>query len=70
MNAGFRAFGVGVSFAVLFASLPSDAATLSRGKVDVLVAEAPPPVVRFAADEMTNFLSQVLGAEVSIVREP
>ena len=39
-------------------SLPflSSAATLSSGRVDVLVAEDAPPVVRFAADEMTNFL--------------
>ena len=70
MNAGFRAFGVVVSLAVLFASFHSNAATLERGMVDVLVAEDVPPVVRFAADEMTNFLSQVLGAEVPIVREP
>ena len=48
----------------------SSAATLSSGRVDVLVAEDAPPVVRFAADEMTNFLSQAFGSAVPVVREP
>ena len=48
----------------------SSAATLSSGRVDVLVAEDAPPVVRFAADEMTNFLSQVFGSAVPVVHEP
>ena len=43
---------------------------LKPGAVDVVVGRKAPPAVRFAADELTNFLSQVLGAAVPIVGKP
>ena len=44
--------------------------TLSAGNIEVLVAPKAPDVTMFAAEEMTNFLSQVLGAAVPIVKSP
>ena len=38
--------------------------TLERGKVTVVTAPKTMPLVRFAAEEMTNILSRVLGAQV------
>ena len=38
--------------------------------VDVVVERKAPPAVRFAADELTNFLAQAFGAAVPIVDEP
>lgn len=40
------------------------------GKTDVVIEQAAPPVVRFAAEEATNFLSRVLGLSVPIVNSP
>ena len=40
------------------------------GAVDVVVAVKAPPVVRFAADELTNFLSRALGKAVPVVTAP
>ena len=45
-------------------------ATLTAGNAEVVVAKDAVPVVRFAADEATNFLSRVLGAPVPIVDAP
>jgi hypothetical protein len=46
------------------------AMVLEPGRVKVVAAEGCAPSVRFAADEMTNFLERVLGAHVPIVTEP
>ena len=43
------------------------AITLEPGAVEVVLPTKPFPVVRFAAQEMTNFLSRVLGAPVPTV---
>lgn len=45
------------------------AAVLLPGKVEVVIAPAAPPSVRFAAGEMTNFLAGVLGGEVACVTD-
>ena len=45
-------------------------AELSSGKVEVVLAAKPTRVAQFAAEEMTNFLSRVLGADVPIVKTP
>ena len=58
------------SFAAAFAPFAGSAATLSPGLTDVLIAGDAPPTVKFAADEMTNFLSQVFGAPVPVVHAP
>jgi len=46
-----------------------ESVTLTAENVRVVIAKDAGPVVRFAADEMTNFLSRVLGAPVPIVHE-
>ena len=65
----FRAasFACGFVFAVAFRG---EGATLRGGSTDVVVDSDAALVVRFAADEMTNFLSQVLGAPVPVVDAP
>ena len=40
---------------------------LSPGDVEVVLPTKPLPIERFAADELTNFLSRVLGAPVPVV---
>ena len=47
-----------------------DQVALQRGRTEVLVAPDAPKTVLFAADEMTNFLSRVFGADVPIVTSP
>ena len=44
--------------------------TLEAGKTDVVIEENASPVVKFAADEATNFLSRVFGVPVPIVNSP
>ena len=39
------------------------------GEVDVVLPAKPLPIERFAANELTNFLSRVLGAHVPIVED-
>ena len=41
--------------------------TIRPGDVEVVLPAKPLPVERFAAQEMTNFLSRVLGASVPVV---
>jgi len=49
---------------------PSPAAlTLTAGNTQVVIAPDAGPVVRFAAEELTNFLAQALGGPVPIVNE-
>jgi len=44
--------------------------TLAPGRTEVVVASAAPSSTRFAAEEMTNFLSRVFGSPVSLRRCP
>ena len=46
------------------------AVVFSADNAEVVVAAKSSPVVMFAADEATNFLSRVLGAPVPVVNEP
>ena len=63
-------------FAALVVVLPWAAARAASGlelsaeTAEVVVAPQAPSVVRFAADELTNFLSQVLGGPVPIAESP
>ena len=43
---------------------------LTPGRTEVVVEAGAKPTVLFAADEMTNFLSRVLGAPVPVVPQP
>ena len=43
---------------------------LTAENTEVVLPSAPSPVVRFAAIEMTNFLSRVFGHAIPVVREP
>lgn len=51
-------------------ALCAGAADFVSGRVQVVIEADAPKVVRFAAEEATNFLSRVLGADVPIVKEP
>ena len=62
---------------VLFASVAvalsaADAAVLelSPGTTEALIAPGAAPATRFAASELTNFLSRVFGAPVPVVTSP
>ena len=46
------------------------AVEIRPGGVDVVVDGKAPPAVRFAAQELTNFLAQALGAAVPVVEKP
>ncbi|MBO7683982.1 MAG: DUF4838 domain-containing protein, partial [Kiritimatiellae bacterium] len=46
-----------------------DAVAIRPGAVDVVLPKKPLPIERFAADELTNFLSRVLGAPVPVVEK-
>ena len=48
----------------------ADGIVLKPGRVRVVVAEGCAPSVRFAANEMTNFLARVLNAQVPILAKP
>ena len=52
------------------APLRADEVVLTPGQVDVVLPKKAWPVEKFAAEELTNFLSRVLGADVPIVRKP
>ena len=61
-----------IKLACLFASMAAVASSLAApvlkpGEVDVVVPAKPLPVERFAAQELTNFLSRVLGRPVPVV---
>ncbi|MBQ3746386.1 MAG: hypothetical protein II863_03115, partial [Kiritimatiellae bacterium] len=49
---------------------PNTAVTLTAGKTEVVLGGKPTRVAQFAAEEMTNFLSRVFGAEVPVVAKP
>ena len=49
---------------------PNTAVTLTAGKTEVVIGGKPTRVAQFAAEEMTNFLSRVFGAEVPVVAKP
>ena len=66
----FRSVLICVLFALSFSGCtPSRETVLERGRVQVVIAEDAVKNVHFAAQEMTNFLSRVLGAEVPIVEK-
>ena len=46
------------------------AVEIRPGEVDVVVEKKAPPAVWFAAEELTNILSQALGAAVPIAEKP
>ena len=63
-----------VFLAFVFLALPlfaraEECVVLRPGDVDVVLPARPLPVERFAADELTNFLSRVLGAPVPVVEK-
>ena len=64
-----RLLGCGVSLCALMLSAIDlfGGVLLEPGRVEVVVAPGAPKVTRFAASELTNFLSQVLGDEVPLV---
>jgi hypothetical protein len=49
---------------------PSEHVEIQSGDVNVVVAKGAPPTARFAAVEMTNYLSRVLGAAVPVSAAP
>lgn len=56
--------------AVSHLGLCGDSVSLHPGVTEVLVSPSAPKTVLFAADDLTNHLSQVLGAAVPIVTKP
>ena len=58
---------IGVVATVVCALGCMGAVEIRPGAVDVVLPKKPLPIERFAADELTNFLSRVLGAPVPVV---
>ena len=58
------------AFAIAATVRPAAAVMMECGRVEVVVEPSAPKTVRFAACEMTNFLSRVLGAPVPISGAP
>ncbi len=56
--------------AAWLAATAASAATLEPGKTEVIVAPDAPKTVLFAAEELTNFLAQALGAPVPVATAP
>ena len=56
--------------AVTGVALSAAAVVLPAGKTEVVVGPQACPSVRFAAEEMTNLLSQTFGSPVEIVSAP
>ena len=56
--------------AAWLAATAASAATLEPGKTEVVVAPDAPKTVLFAAEELTNFLAQALGAPVPVATAP
>ena len=52
------------------APLRADEVVLTPGQVDVVLPKKAWSVEKFAAEELTNFLARVFGADVPIVRKP
>ena len=65
----FRSVLICVLFALSLSGCKPQETVLEPGRVQVIIAEDALKNVRFAAQEMTNFLSRVLGAEVPIVEK-
>ena len=66
-NAGRCAFAAAVALAACRAEADT---RLVAGEIDVVVSAEACPVVRFAADELTNFLGRATGRQVPIVGAP
>ena len=59
----------GLASSVAFFSGCEESVVLRPGEIDVVLPEKPLPVESFAAQELTNFLSRVLGAPVPVVEK-
>ena len=59
-----------LAVAILGLAFPGQSITLRSGGVDVVVDPSAPSTVRFAACEMTNFLSRAFGVPAPIVSVP
>ena len=59
-----------VAVALTGAALFADEVVLAPGQVDVVLPKKAWPVEKFVAEELTNFLSRVLGKDVPVVRKP
>ena len=53
--------------ATVLSAFAEECVALRPGEVEVVLPEKPFPAERFAAQEMTNFLSRVLGAPVPVI---
>ena len=56
--------------ATVLSAFAEECVALRPGEVEVVLPEKPFPAERFAAQELTNFLSRVLGAKVPIATAP
>ena len=64
------AFRLGAILLTCSAGSLLPAAELTGANAEVVVAPDAPPTVRFAAAEMTNYLSRVLGHAIPIIPAP
>ena len=63
-------FCLGAAAAFVALGTFADGVCLKPGETEVVIARNASKVVRFAADEMTNFLSRAFGASVPVVTAP
>ena len=70
MNTNKLALSCVLAAATVLSVFAGECIALRPGEVDVVVEKKSPPAVWFAAEELTNFLSQALGAAVPITKKP
>ena len=70
MKTLYGAILAAVCVEVAAASAMPPPVTFTADNTEVVLGEKPTPVVQFAAEEMTNFLSRVFGAAVPVVAKP
>ena len=59
-----------LAMAAALSAFAEECVVIRPGEVDVVLPAKPLPIERFAASEMTNFLSRVLGAPVPVRASP
>ena len=70
MNTNKLSLSCVLAAATVLSACAGECIALRPGEVDVVVEKKSPPAVWFAAEELTNFLSQALGAAVPITKKP
>ena len=67
MKTNKLALSCALAAATALSAFAEECVVLRPGEVEVVLPAKPLPIERFAADELTNFLSRVIGAPVPVI---